>query len=92
MGRRSEVRRTIEARGVQNLIRNKEVIMKTLGVVCSRKGSARIFTRQERPEAYYVEVEKEGRTTVHTWPAVGPAAVSPEELLLRYRDEFGLGY
>lgn len=60
-----------------------------------RKGNRpdiRITIRQERPEAFYVDVDRDGCTTVHTWPAIGPASVSLVELLLRYRDEFGPGY
>lgn len=50
--------------------------------------NGRILIRQERPEAFWVDVEKDGCSSVQTWPAVGPAAVTLIELLRRYEEEF----
>jgi len=53
---------------------------------------AHIVIREKRPEAFYVDVERNGRPIVETWSAIGPAGVSLPELLSRYGRELGAGY
>jgi hypothetical protein len=53
---------------------------------------ARVVIRENRREAFHVDVERGDRLTVETWPAVGRGGVSLPELLSRYRFEFGPGY
>jgi hypothetical protein len=46
-----------------------------------------IHIRQDNPETYIATLEKNGKHSVQTWPAIGPAPATPVSILRTYESE-----
>lgn len=63
--------------------------MEPIERVLRKHGSPDIYIRirQENAETFIATLEKVGKTSVQTWPAIGPAAVAPVFILKTYENE-----
>ena len=46
-----------------------------------------VHIRKDTPEAFVVTLEKDGKSIVQTWPAIGPAPATPVSILKTYESE-----
>jgi hypothetical protein len=57
--------------------------------VLRKQGAPDIYVhmRQDTPEAFVVTIEKDGKSIVQTWSAIGPTPATPVSILKTYENE-----